>query len=221
MAKALVITLAYYAASCLIFFLSASRTDLPLAGCYFIVNCAVGVVLVPALEVRDPSLLQERLKPGPGEQDRITKPVGALMFVATLVIAGLDVGRYHWSKPVSAQLQIAALLLATIGLAIMSWATLANRFFSSAVRLQPDRQQVVVTTGPYRYLRHPGYAGGVFYLLFSGLALGSWWAALAALQMIPLLVRRTLLEDAMLRKGLPGYAAHAERVRHRLIPGIW
>jgi protein-S-isoprenylcysteine O-methyltransferase Ste14 len=96
-----------------------------------------------------------------------------------------------------------------------------NSFFSLAVRLQPDRKQKVVTSGPYAVVRHPGYTGGFLYLIFNGLALGSWWAILTAIPMLALTIRRTLLEDAMLRRGLEGYGEYATSVRYRLIPGIW
>jgi len=221
MAKVLITAIAYYLVCGLIFFLSAGRTDLPVAWCYFIVNFAVGVALAIVLQIRNPSLLQERLKPGPGDRDRLFRSVGTLLYMAAILIAGLDVGRCHWSRPISALLQISAVLLTLLGLAILSWAMLANRYFSSAVRLQPDRQQVVETAGPYGFVRHPGYTGGILYFLLSGLALGSWWASVASLPLLPLIVRRTLVEDAMLREGLSGYAEYAEKVRYRLIPGVW
>jgi protein-S-isoprenylcysteine O-methyltransferase Ste14 len=119
-------------------------------------------------------------------------------------------------------LQIAALVFVVLGYLFMLWVTLTNRFFSSAVRLQTDRGQVVVDSGPYRLLRHPGYAGAIPYLAFGGLALGSWLATLiAGVSVIVILLRRTLLEDKMLREGLAGYKAHAARVNYRLAPGIW
>jgi len=109
-----------------------------------------------------------------------------------------------------------------LGYLFMLWVTLTNRFFSSAVRLQTDRGQVVVDSGPYRLVRHPGYAGAIPYLAFGGLALGSWLATLiAGVSMIVILLRRTLLEDKMLREGLAGYKEHAARVKYRLAPGIW
>jgi protein-S-isoprenylcysteine O-methyltransferase Ste14 len=104
----------------------------------------------------------------------------------------------------------------------MAWATLANRFFSSAVRLQTDRGQVVVDSGPYQFVRHPGYTGAIPYLVFGGLALGSWLATvIAGVPMIVILLRRTVLEDKMLLEGLAGYKEYAARVKYRLAPGIW
>jgi len=97
-----------------------------------------------------------------------------------------------------------------------------NRFFSSVARIQADRGQHVITSGPYRFVRHPGYAGGMLLILFSGPALGSWIAwALVILLGTPLILRRAVREDRMLRAQLPGYADYAGRVRWRVCPGIW
>ena len=96
-----------------------------------------------------------------------------------------------------------------------------NRFFSSVVRIQTDRGHHVVTTGPYRYVRHPGYAGLILLLVCSGVALGSWLSALPLVPAILILLLRTVLEDWVLRNGLLGYTGYAERVPDRLVPGVW
>ena len=104
---------------------------------------------------------------------------------------------------------------------LTTWAMLVNRFFSRAVRLQPDRGQHVVTAGPYQVVRHPGYSGGLLLLLSGGFALGSWIAMAPILLMAPLLVRRTLIEERMLARALPGYADYMRRVRYRIVPRVW
>ena len=108
-----------------------------------------------------------------------------------------------------------------MGMALTTWAMLVNRFFSSAVRLQPDRGQQVVTSGPYRLVRHPGYSGGLLLLLCVGLGPGSWIAIASILLVPPLMVRRTLIEERMLASALPGYADYMQRVRSRIVPGVW
>ena len=194
----------YFGVSAAIYFVSAGRTNLPLAWAYFGINLGTGVIFSIVLEIVNPGLIAERFKPGPGEQDRVFKIASSILTVLMLVVAGLDVGRYHRSGPVAPWLQIAALVLVFLGYLFMAWAMMANRFFSSAVRLQTDRGQVVVDSGPYRLVRHPGYAGAIPYLAFGGLALGSWLATLiAGVPMIVILLRRTLLEDKMLRKDSP------------------
>ncbi len=101
------------------------------------------------------------------------------------------------------------------------WALRANRFYSSAVRIQADRGQHPVDTGPYRFVRHPGYAATTTATVAAGLALGSWLAIVPALGFVALFVRRTVFEDRLLVAELPGYAAYAGRVRGRLVPGVF
>jgi protein-S-isoprenylcysteine O-methyltransferase Ste14 len=221
MAKAIVATILFTAVSAALFFLSAGRWDLPLPWLYFVGNFLVNMALVLVLGIKDPGLLKERLRPGPGDQDKVYRPVSTVLAVLQLMIAGFDAGRRHWPPVVSAGLQVIALLLAFAGLLIVTWALFTNSFFSLAIRLQPDRNQVVISTGPYRYVRHPGYAGGILYVAFTGLALGSWWASLAAIPILALIIRRIFLEEAMLRTGLPGYSEYAANVPFRIIPGVW
>jgi protein-S-isoprenylcysteine O-methyltransferase Ste14 len=107
------------------------------------------------------------------------------------------------------------------GLAGMTWAQSVNKFFEATVRIQTDRGHTVIDTGPYAVVRHPGYAGG--YLIFVGmpLALGSVWALVPVILLCPLLVLRTVWEHQMLREELAGYQEYAQRVRYRLVPGVW
>ena len=200
-----------------IIFLAAGRIDLPLVWIVFSIMAAFYIILAI---VGDPGLLSERLKPGPGSQDRLTRSLGGLFLIAHWVIAGLDVGRYHWS-PVPWSLQVAGVVGFAAALAVNFWAIQANRFYSSVVRVQTDRGQFAVDTGPYRFVRHPGYAASLVAMLSGGLALGSGLAMLPLLLFAVLSLRRTLLEDRMLHAELPGYADYATRVRSRLIPGVF
>lgn len=221
MRKTVVVSILFYLFSALAYFLPAGRFDLPFGWCYFALNAIIGIGAVAIADAKTPGFALERLRPAPGEKDRLFKPVGSICSLALLVIAGLDVGRYHWTPLVGWQLQLAAFVLDMVGLVLVCWSLVVNSFFSSAVRLQPERAQVVVKSGPYAIVRHPGYTGGILYLALNGLALGSWWAGLAAVPMLILTIRRTLMEDAMLQSGLVGYSDYAKQVRYRLIPGIW
>ena len=138
-----------------------------------------------------------------------------------LAIAGLDRGRLHWSDGVPVWLRATALLLFALGWVPVIWAMRVNRFFSSAVRIQPDRGQRVISGGPYRFIRHPGYTAALVVILANGIALGSWLAAAIAWVGVPILLWRTIKEDRMLSAELPGYADYAARVPWRLLPGIW
>jgi protein-S-isoprenylcysteine O-methyltransferase Ste14 len=124
----------------------------------------------------------------------------------------------------SVPLWIQALGLVAVagGYALCFWAMAVNRFFSSVVRIQADRGQYVVTTGPYAYVRHPGYLGGILIRVASGAALGSWLAAvLLVVPSLPFLLHRAVTEDRVLIAELPGYCHYARRVRWRLLLGIW
>ena len=142
-------------------------------------------------------------------------------FPLTLLVAGLDVGRFGWSVPLPAVVQILALVVFTLGNALGSWAMVSNRYFSTFLRLQYDRGHQVETQGPYRYVRHPGYAGAIAGALALPLALGSLWALLPAVIGAGGFVLRTALEDRVLLQELDGYAEYASQVHYRLLPGVW
>jgi protein-S-isoprenylcysteine O-methyltransferase Ste14 len=200
-----------------IIFLAAGRVDLPM------VWGVLGIVTVFAalmLARMDPGLVRERLRPGPGNRDRLTRPLGVALLLAHWVVAGLDVGRFHWS-PIPWELQLVGLVGYAVAMAGVLWAIWVNPFYSSVVRLQADRGQRPVTAGPYRFVRHPGYTGTVLAMAFGGLALGSWVSMLPVVGGVALFIRRTLVEDRMLRQELAGYADYAQRVRYRLVAGVF
>ncbi len=221
MRKTIAVSIIFYSLSAAVYFLAASRWDLPFGWAYFALNAVLGLGTVAIADAKSPGFAQERLRPAPGEKDRIFKPVGTLSSTALLVIAGLDAGRFHWAPFVGFRLQLAAFLLDLAGLLLVCWSMIVNVYFSSAVRLQPERGQVLVKSGPYAIVRHPGYTGGLLYLAMNGLALGSWWARWAEVPMLFLTIRRTVMEDGMLQSGLAGYAEYSGQVRYRLFPGIW
>ena len=214
-------SLIYFAVLGGILFVSAGRLNLPMFWAYLVVTVVLSSLTLLLLYRHSPGLIKERLHPGPGEQDRLTIPLVILILVMHLGIAGLDVGRFHWSGKMPQPVQFLGLIGYAIGLGLFSWAMLVNQFFSSAVRIQADRNQYVVTAGPYRYVRHPGYSGAILYLLCSGLALGSWWSILPVLFAVADVIRRTRLEDRMLQEELSGYTEYAQKVRYRLVPGWW
>ena len=130
-------------------------------------------------------------------------------------------GHFHWADSVPLALQVLGLLAVAAAMAVMMWAVAVNRFFSSVIRIQADRGHHLVTTGPYRYVRHPAYACSPGLFIGGGLALGSWLAALLGLLMVLPILVRTAREDRTLHDQLDGYAAYAQRVRYRLLPGVW
>jgi protein-S-isoprenylcysteine O-methyltransferase Ste14 len=221
MLAALIVLVGYFLAMGGLLFGSAGRWDLLMFWLYYLATLAVSGIATALIYRGSPDLIQERMHPGPGERDRLSVSVLLLGMAAHWATAGLDVGRFHWSDRVPLVGQLAALAGYVGGLSLMVWATLVNRFFSSAVRIQADRGQHVITTGPYRFVRHPGYAGAILFFLCSGVALGSWWSVLPMALGAARLVYRTSLEDRMLRRELRGYPDYARKVRYRLVPGVW
>ena len=141
-------------------------------------------------------------------------------FLLIPLIAGLDF-RFGFSGNVGLTVHLAGCMLFGTGLALFGWAMIENAYFSTVVRIQTDRGQTVCRTGPYRFVRHPGYVGTLLQSAGAPLLLGSWWALLAGALAAGCMVLRTTLEDRTLRLELPGYDEYAKQIRYRLIPGIW
>lgn len=169
----------------------------------------------------DPTLGRERLRPGPGAQDTVTKRILSMLLLAHLVIAGMDVGRFHWSPLIPVPPRAAALAVFTIAMSFSLRAMVVNRFFSSVVRLQTDRGHHVITDGPYRFVRHPGYTGLFTSAMAGAIVIGSWWSLLPLAAMAVVLIRRVVMEDAFLHRELAGYPQYAAGVRYKLLPGLW
>ena len=203
-----------------VLFGAAGRWDLPAFRAYL---CVLLAFMLGMALTMDLDLLEERLRPGPGGRDnlRLLRLLILLVICAHWGIAGLDAGRFHWSRLPFA-LQIVGLLGVAAALGVWRWAMRVNPFFSTAVRLQPERGHRVIAAGPYRWVRHPGYAALVFLLMpGSALALGSLPSLLPLAGALLLFLRRTALEDRLLQEELAGYREYAARVRWRLLPGLW
>ncbi len=176
-------------------------------------------------ERRHPGLLAERQNMEKAKSakawDKVLAPLMALSLTFPLVIvAGLD-HRFGWSPVLPLWLIVLGFLFISLGYAFAAWALIENRFFSSVVRIQVDRGHVVCDSGPYRIVRHPGYAGNMLALPGIVLALGSMWTLIPAVVALIIAVIRTALEDQTLQEELPGYRDYALRVRYRLIQGIY
>jgi len=190
---------------------SAGRTDIVEFWVYVAILAAVSAL---SLTLLDPDLMQERMRPGGRRVGLRFLPVIIVMFVHWTV-AGLDRGRLHLSDTVPPGLEAVALALFALAWIVFVWAMYVNRFFSSIPRIQSERGHAVITTGPYRFVRHPGYTAALLAAVTSGLALGSWISTFIAPIALVGLVWRIMVEDRMLRRDLPGYADYAARVRYR------
>ncbi len=177
------------------------------------------------VERRHPGLLAERVD---FEKALDVKPwdkvLAPLMGISTsfllVIVAGLG-HRFRWAPPFPTWLNILGLLLIAGGYGFAGWAAAENRFFASMVRIQTDRGHVVCDRGPYRIVRHPGYAGNILPLPGIVLALGSGWTIIPAAIALIIVVIRTALEDRTLQEELPGYRDYARRVHYRLVPWVY
>ena len=201
-------------------FISAGRLDWVWAWAYL--GVGVGILIVNVLVV-PPEVIAERGwtdKKDIKDWDRVLTTLSILPTLGVPIVAGLD-ERWGWSPQLAVAIQVVALILFALAQGLFTWGMVSNKFFSTAVRIQVDRDHTVATGGPYRYVRHPGYVGYVVFSFATALALGSLWGLIPAGLTMCLLVVRTALEDRTLHEELPGYAEYAARVRYRLLPGIW
>ncbi len=207
-----------------ILFLSSGRLNWWFAWAYlgiFVIGVSVNSFVLLRTH---PELIAERARqftPETKKWDRILATLwGLLSTIVSLLVAGLDV-RFGWWPQIPLTVQLAAMLFHMFGSAFADWALVSNAFFAGTVRVQTERGHAVASTGPYRIVRHPGYAGWILSGLATPLMLGSLWALVPAALGQGALVLRTALEDQTLREELPGYEDYARRIRHRLVPGIW
>ncbi|MEJ2706406.1 MAG: isoprenylcysteine carboxylmethyltransferase family protein [Anaerolineales bacterium] len=171
-----------------------------------------------------PDLIAERARTMQHEDatswDKRLAPFLGLGGGLVLLVAGLD-KLFGWSPTFSLPLKILSLLFILAGYVLGSYALIENRFFSGMVRIQTDRGHRVVSSGPYRWIRHPGYAGALLTFLATPVFLDSSWAFLPTAFISILMVIRTALEDRFLQEELEGYRDYVKRVRFRLLPGVW
>ncbi len=205
-----------------ILFLGAGRLNWLWAWVYLGI-CLVSVLINASIMLRTSvETIAERGQPQETKGwDKVVGSLwGAAIYFVLPLVAGLDV-RFDWSRDLNIAWHIAGAVLFVVGLGFSAWAMIANAYFSTAVRIQSDRGHTVCSTGPYRFVRHPGYVGFILQSVSVPFLLGSWWALVPGIIAMVLMIIRTSLEDAMLQAELPGYQDYVRKVPCRLIPGIW
>ena len=171
----------------------------------------------------DAELISERGKPGEGTK-KWDKTILLLSFVVTIImytVAGLDSGRFHWSPDFHPGLIITGIVFTAAGQFLFLLAQKQNKFFSSTVRIQSERNHTVCDTGLYRFVRHPAYMGSIIQALGFPLLFGSLWSILPVALLILLFIVRTGLEDSTLLMELNGYSDYSKKTRYRIIPFVW
>jgi protein-S-isoprenylcysteine O-methyltransferase Ste14 len=176
----------------------------------------VNSILLPAELIEERGRKKENVK----KWDRILTSIIMFPTVLMYVFCGLD-HRFYWTGDIPVFVNIAGLVFIFFGSLLFTWSMVSNKFFSTLVRLQTDRQHTVVSGGPYKYVRHPGYLGYIIFTLATPIALGAYWGLVFSAIIGILLIVRTALEDATLKKELPGYAEYTENIKFKLIPLLW
>lgn len=207
-----------------VFYASAGRTDIPRSWLLFGVSFVYFVGSALVLARYDPELLVQRLtvrREGSKSWDEVLMRAGNLTGLLLVpAVAGMDVGRYGWSS-LGILYAVLGLIIMVVSSVLINWAMIENPYFEPTVRIQEDRGHRVVSSGPYGFVRHPGYLSGILWMSAIPLILGSLYAFVPVALYSALMILRTHLEDRTLHEELAGYPEYAERVRYRLLPGIW
>ena len=194
------------------------------AWAYAVVSILAFIISRILVNRRHPDLIAERARFMEAKDtkpwDKVLAPLLGVGSILVVVVAGLD-KYYGWTHASSLTMNLIALFGIIFGYAFSSWALIENRFFSGTVRIQTERGHHVVSTGPYRIVRHPGYAGGLFGYIFIPLLLDSYWAWIPTILLCIVMITRTALEDKTLQAELPGYKEFSQKTKYRLFPGIW
>jgi protein-S-isoprenylcysteine O-methyltransferase Ste14 len=205
----------------LLVFVPAGTIDYWQAWLYFAAFFGGGALLTLYLMRRDPALLERRMSGGPTAEkrpaQRVIMTATSLCFIALIVVPAFD-RRFGWSS-VPAYAALTGDVLVAVGFYFIFLVYRENTFTAATIQVVAD--QTVVSTGPYAIVRHPMYASGLLYLLGTPIALGSYWGLLPFACLLPFLIWRLFDEEQLLGETLPGYREYQQKVRHRLLPGIW
>jgi protein-S-isoprenylcysteine O-methyltransferase Ste14 len=222
--KALLEVLAEFAAFTALLFVSAGTLLWPAGWAFMALFFGFALAIVLWLARKDPELLAERISSpiqrGQPLWDKVFVGAVLLLFVAWLIVMPLDAVRFGWSE-VPDWLQLLGALALVLSFYVMFLTFRANAYLALVAKLQEERGQSVVSSGPYRYVRHPMYASMFLFFPAGALLLGSWWGLLHCAVLLGLLVWRIPLEERMLEDGLAGYDEYERNVRYRLIPYVW
>jgi protein-S-isoprenylcysteine O-methyltransferase Ste14 len=206
----------------IIIFISAGKINYWQGLVYVIIGLIMFLLNYTVLRI-DTELLNERSKPGEGTKkwDKTILGLSFLIAISMYITAGLDSGRYHWSPDFHWSLYLLGIILTIIGQLLFLIAQKQNKFFSSTVRIQTNREHTVCETGLYKIVRHPAYLGSIIQSLGFPLLFGSLWSIIPICLSIILLTTRTSLEDKTLKNELKGYLEYSNKTRFKIIPYIW
>jgi protein-S-isoprenylcysteine O-methyltransferase Ste14 len=204
-------------------FLAAGTLAWPAGWIYLILLYGWVLIGILLLLKYNPGLLAERINISPPNQkawDKVFVLLLNVFFFVWVILMPLDAVRFHWSQ-MPLWLQVVGAIALVVSFILMSLVFRENSYLSATVRIQEERGQTVISTGPYHLVRHPMYAGGLFMFLGMPLVLGSWYGLLLVALFLPALFVRTVLEEHTLRQELSGYEDYMKQVKYRLIPYVW
>jgi len=207
---------------CMLFFLGAGSLNIKRGWIYFIIAAIVVIISNIIVATKNPGLLDQRSKIRKGTKgwDKLWLFTFMLFFLYGMpFIAGYDIGRL--GNQIGGISLYVGLFSFLISASLASWAMSVNKFFESTVRIQDDRGHYVISDGPYRFVRHPGYSAMIFWAIGFPLSVGSKLALFVGIGMLLALALRTFFEDRTLHRELAGYVEYAKKVKYRLIPFIW
>ena len=219
----IIVSIVFLVLMALSLFISAGTISWSAAWIYLVLAAIIQVLDAVVLIPTSPELLGERSRPQAGAKnwDQVLSRLMATVGPITIwIVSGLDF-RFRWSPELAIWLTIISGVLVFLGGLIVLWAMSANRFFIGMVRIQEERGHTVIASGPYQYIRHPGYLGSLLYMFFSPLLLGSLWGLIPALLTCGVVCLRTYLEDQVLQAELGGYTDYSQKVTKKLLPAIW
>lgn len=206
----------------LIIFISAGKLNYWQGIVYVIIGLTMTAIGYTVLRP-DNDLLNERSKPGEGTKswDKALLGLSFLSTLAMYITGGLDSGRFHWSPDFHWIIYLLGIIFTASGQLLFLVAQKQNKFFSSTVRIQNDREHTVCDTGLYKFVRHPAYLGSIIQSAGFPMLFGSLWSIIPASVIVIIFLVRTYLEDNTLRNELKGYPDYSEKTRYRLVPYLW
>ena len=206
----------------ILFFIAAGTLNVPRGWLFYICHFVVTAITLISLYIVNIELMNKRggMQEGTKTWDKILLATWMVLLYIIPVVAGLDIGRYQWTS-LNFIYAIIGIVLWVFGLIIGTWPMLVNKHFEASVRIQTERDHQVVTTGPYRFIRHPGYLGGILYDIGIPLIFGSLLTIIPVSIIIGIFILRTYLEDKTLQEELEGYLEYTKKTKYRLIPKVW
>ncbi len=211
------------AAMSVLLFASAGTLHWPSAWVFLVTSVLLGPLCGWWLYRVDPALLAERLRPVLQKDQPAADKLFMTVFVATMLawLAAMGLDRRRLASDMPATFQAFGFVLFLLSTLFILWVFRENSFAAPVVKLQAERAQRVISTGPYAHVRHPMYSGMILFFVGVPLLLGSWWGLAMVPLFLALFAVRIRIEERTLREGLPGYSDYMRRVRYRLLPGVW